>query len=222
MLTRNQTLTRDDIMSRQPWDAISLPPQYIPNTKHRWFPPLFFLGVVLTIEEVCHLTRCLGLSFSGDGDETTYYYVVAHHFSEICGFTGPDSSYPMHHVTVEQCDTKGEPWMIALFSNYKTLYGLDYSDPYEIMVEALEKVFGESKKMEWWLEHTFNHTPKDIMVRGRYCGRPWCKRVDEVVSSGSDSNQSGYIIGMRNMITMIERLHVRRHAEEKEPAAREG
>ena len=162
---QHQTLTRDYMTSRQPWDAVSLPPQYVPNTKHRRFPPLFFLGVILTIEEVCHLARCLGLSFSGDGDETTYY-VVARRLSEICGFTVPDTSYPLHRVTVEQCDTKGQTWMIALFSNYHIPHGLDYSDSYTKMIEALEKAFGESKKMEWWLEHTFNHTPKDPMVCG--------------------------------------------------------
>ena len=171
LTNQHQTLTRDYIMSRQPWDPVSLPPQYIPNPKQQWFPPLFFLGVLLTSEEVCHLARCLGLSSRGDGDEITYS-VVARHLSKLCGFTGPDSSYPLHRVTVEQCDAKGEPWMIALFSNYKTLHGLDYSDPFEIMVEALQKVFGESKKMEWWLEHTFNHAPKDPMVRGRYRGAP--------------------------------------------------
>jgi len=168
---QRQTLTRDYILSRQPWDAVSLPPQYIPNSKQRWSPPLFFLGVPLTTEEACHLARCLGLSFSGDGDCDTYY-VVARHLSEICGFTGPDSSYPSHRVTVEECDAEGRSWMLALFSNYQIPRGFDYSDPYEIMLGALEKGFGGSKKMVWWLELTFNHAPNDPMVRGRYCGRP--------------------------------------------------
>jgi hypothetical protein len=193
-------------MSRQPWDSISLPAQYIPDGKLCWFPPLFFLGVPLTTEEVCHLARRLNLSLRGDGDYNTYY-LVARHLSEICGFAGPNSSYPLHHVTVEECDAKGRPWMLALVSNYQIPRGLDYSEPYTIMLEALEEAFGESKKIEWWLEHPLNHAPKDLMVRGRYHDLPWCKGVDEDVSSGLDSNRRGYTIGTRHMIMMIKRLH---------------
>jgi len=160
-----QTLTRDYIMSRQPWDSISLPEQYIPNGKLRWFPPLFFLGVPLTTKEVCHLARRLDLPVRGDGDYNTYY-LVARHLSQICGFTRPDSSYPLHHVTVEECDAEGRSWMLALISNYQIPHGLDYSEPYTVMLEALEKVFGGSKKIEWWLEHPLNHAPNDLMVRG--------------------------------------------------------
>jgi len=161
-----QTLTRDYIMSHQPWDSISLPVQYIPDGELRWFPPLFFLGIPLTTEEVCHLARHLDLSVRGDGDYNTYY-VVARRLSEICGFTGPDSSYPLHHVTVEECDAKGRPWMLALTSNYQIPQGFDYSEPYTVMLEALEETFGQSKKIEWWLEHPLNHAPKDLMVRGQ-------------------------------------------------------
>jgi len=163
--TRNQTLTRDYIKSHQPWDSISLPPQYIPDGKLRWFPPLFFLGIPLTTEEVVHFARHLGLSVRGDGDYNTYY-VVARHLSEICGFTVPDSSYPLHRVTVEECDTKGRPWMLALVSNYQIPQGFDYSDPYTVLLEALEAAFGTPKRIEWWLERPLNHTPKDLMVRG--------------------------------------------------------
>ena len=56
--------------------------------------------------------------------------------------------------------------MLALISNYQIPHGLDYSEPYTVMLEALEKVFGGSKKIEWWLEYPLNHTPDDLMVRG--------------------------------------------------------
>jgi len=49
----------------------------------------------------------------------------------------------------------------------------DYSEPYTIMLEALEEVFGKSKKIEWWLEHPLNHAPKDLMVCRH--GRPRCE-----------------------------------------------
>lgn len=53
-----------------------------------------------------------------------------------------------------------------MVSNYQIPKGFDCSEPYTIMLEVLEKAFGGSKKIEWWLEHTFNHAPKDLMVRG--------------------------------------------------------
>lgn len=169
-----QTLTRDYIIGRQPWDPASLPPQYCPDGKLRWFPPLFLLGVILTIEEVCYLAKSLGLSIKGE-DISVVYGMVAHHLSTICGFEGPNSICPRHHVTVEKCDAEGWPWMVALVSNYQMLQEFDYSDAYTIILEVIEKAFGGSKKIEWWLEHTVNHTPKDHMVCGRYHSR--CRRA---------------------------------------------
>jgi len=180
-----KTLTRDYIASRQPWDSISLPHQYIPDNRLRWFPPLFFLGIVLTTKEVFHFAKSLGLSVTDDSDLDTYS-TVAHHLSTICGFEDPNSIYPRHHVTVEECDAEGRPWMVALISNYQILQGFDYSDPYTIILEALEKAFGGSKKIEWWLEHTINHAPKDYMWRKL---RPaWVRNWDETYDYSDDSD----------------------------------
>ena len=99
--------------------------------------------------------------------------------------------------------------MLALISNYQIPRGLDYSDPYEIMFEAVEKVFGESKRIEWWLEHPLNHTPKDLMVRCRYRCRTRDNCTDEGAFSGLNSNRSGYVIGIENMVTMTVRHHFR-------------
>ena len=64
-----QFLMRDYcVMTRQPWDSISIPPRYIPDAKLRWFPSLSFLGVLFTTEEVCHFAGRLNMSVRGDGD----------------------------------------------------------------------------------------------------------------------------------------------------------
>lgn len=55
--------------------------------------------------------------------------------------------------------------MLTLVSNYQITEGLDYGEPFSAMADALNEAFGGSKKLEWWLEHTLNHTPKDYMVR---------------------------------------------------------
>ncbi|KAF9780814.1 hypothetical protein BJ322DRAFT_284350 [Thelephora terrestris] len=55
------TMTRDYILSHQPWDSDALPQQYVPTGKQRWFPPMFYLGVPLTTEEAIHFARHLGV-----------------------------------------------------------------------------------------------------------------------------------------------------------------
>ncbi|KAF9785428.1 hypothetical protein BJ322DRAFT_829767 [Thelephora terrestris] len=158
---RSNTLTRDYILSHQPWESMSIPRQYIPMGKQRWFPPIFCLGVPLTLEEVIQLGRHLGLTVSEDTDYD-FYAVVALRLSEICGFTGPDSAYPLHHVAVKVCDTKGQPRMLSLVTNYQMREEFDYSGPFTAMTDALDEVFDGSKKLEWWLEYSLNHCPKDF------------------------------------------------------------
>ena len=131
--------------------------------KLRWFPPMFYLGVPLTLQEVFHFAKHLGLSAPEDCG-TDMYFTVAGHLSQMCGFTGPDSSYPLHRVAVNVCDAKGRPWMLSLVNNYQIPEGLDYREPFTVMVDALNGAFGGSKEIEWWLEYWVNHSPNDFMV----------------------------------------------------------
>ena len=157
-------MTRDYILSRQPWDLDSLPLQYIPMNQLRWFPPIFYLGVPLTFGEARQLATRLGLVLEG---EDAYYahYSVARRLSQLCGFTVPNSSYPFHRVTVRKCDTEGQPQMLAMVSNYQIPEDLDYEKPHAVMENILKGVFGESKKVGWWLEYSRNHSPKHETVR---------------------------------------------------------
>ena len=111
-------MTRDYILSRQPWGFDSLPLQYIPMNQLRWFPPIFYLGVPLTFGEARQLATHLGLVLEGE-DAHYVHYSVARRLSQLCGFTVPDSSYPLHRVTVKVCDTQGQPQMLAMVSNYQ-------------------------------------------------------------------------------------------------------
>ena len=131
--------------------------------KLRWFPPMFCLGVPLTLEEVCQFARHLGLPVKGEGDYHVYY-AVARELSRMCGFTGSDSSYPLHRIAVKVCDTTGQPQMLALVNNYQITEELDYRRPFTIMVDALNGAFGGSKRVEWWLEYLRNHSPEHEMV----------------------------------------------------------
>ena len=55
--------------------------------------------------------------------------------------------------------------MLSLVNNYPIPEGLDYREPFTVMVNALDGAFGGSKRIEWWLEYWVNHSPKDFMVR---------------------------------------------------------
>ena len=157
-------MTRDYVLSRQPWDLDSLPLQYIPMSQLRWFPPIFYLGVPLTFDEACQFARHLGLPVGGDSDHYVYHS-LARRLSQMCGFTVPNSPYPFHRVTVWLYDTKGRPPMLSMVSNYQIPEDLDYEKPHAVMENALKGAFGESKKVEWWLEYSQNHSPKHEMVR---------------------------------------------------------
>ena len=91
--------------------------------------------------------------------------------------------------------------MLALISNYKIPLGFDYSEPYSKMLKVIEGTFGKSKKIEWWLEHTFNHSPRHFMVWGQRL--PWCKHADEDISSGLHVGRNGYTTGTTRMTTTM-------------------
>ena len=183
-------MTRDYILSRQPWGFDSLPLQYIPMNQLRWFPPIFYLGVPLTFGEARQLVTHLGLVLEGE-DAHYVHYSVARRLSQLCGFTVPDSSYPLHRVTVKVCDTQGQPQMLAMVSNYQIPEDLDYEEPHAAMVNILKGAFGESKKAGWWLEYSRNHSPKHEMVRETAHARSTCEGGDWNIPSGTTSNRSG-------------------------------
>ena len=54
--------------------------------------------------------------------------------------------------------------MLSLVTNYQIPEGLDYREPFTVMVDALNGAFGGSKEIEWWLEYWVNHSPNDFMV----------------------------------------------------------
>ena len=137
----------------QPWSSSELPRGFLPHPATKWYPPIFCLGVALSFQETEEFTQRLGIPFD---KMSTYWHGIVRHLTEVCGAESP--------IMVESCDVGGPPenertLLFSLATNYDIREGTDLTEPLRKYREIVEKVFGSSKKVMWWLEYTVNHDP---------------------------------------------------------------
>ena len=132
-------------------------PRVPPDLATGWFPPMFHLGVALTIEEFDIFAAYVGISPSEEKDDVGYIYELGIYFSKACGLERPG-------IRVRTCDSPEHPLMFSLISNYDVQPGHDLRPPFKEMVEIVQDVFGPSKNVMWWLEYTLNHDPENYFV----------------------------------------------------------
>jgi hypothetical protein len=127
-------------------------------SKLRYFSPMFCLGVPLNTEEVIHFAL-----LRGEGD---------HHMLRVR--RAPPFSTLQFHPTgffISLTWRQGEgvryerAAILTLVSDYQFLGKLDHGEPFTVVVDALGGAFGGCKKLEWWHQHSLNHSQKDHMVR---------------------------------------------------------
>ena len=75
--------------------------------------------------------------------------------TKVCGLSSS------RQITAMLPDTgPGLRIVYTLATNYDLKYGEDLQEPYDKLVAAVERVFGDSKSVVWWLEFELNSDPR--------------------------------------------------------------
>ena len=151
-------VNRNYISQNQPWVSDALPCHYLPYRAAKWYPPIFCLGVALSLIEAETFARHLGLP--ADNSSLVHGYGIPGRLTELCG-ADPQ-------VMVKRCDQGGSQedwiWVFSLATNYDISKGVDVNGPLRKYREIVEGAFGPSKGVMWWMEYTTNHTPSHWWV----------------------------------------------------------
>jgi len=146
-------VNRSYILKNQPWFSNALPRGYLSHRATKWYPPIFCLGVTLSFEETAEFARQLDIPV--DDESFMHRYEISRHLTEVCG--------AKPRVMVERCDMGGGPedriWLFSLATNYDISKGVNVNESLKKYREIVEKAFGSSKRVMWWLEYTVNHAP---------------------------------------------------------------
>ena len=144
---------REYITNNQPWPLDALPREYVPHPATKWYPPVFGFGVALSKEE----TERFAEHFDIPIDKEYYENVISKRLTESCGA----------RFTTRCCDMGGGPdesiQLFPMVTNYD-VHKVEVTEPLEKFCEVVEKVFGSSKQIGWWLEYTANHSPDHYRV----------------------------------------------------------
>ena len=154
---KEHEINRSHIQKQQPWASKSIPLEYLPDPSTDWFPPVFHLGVALTIREFNIFATSMGIPPSEVKGDVGYIFDLGSYFSEACGLE-PSG------ISLCTCDSPEHDLMFSLVSNYELQLGRDLRPPFKKMVEIIQEVFGPSKNVMWWLEYTLNHNPENYFV----------------------------------------------------------
>ena len=150
---RELNVNRDYILQNQPWVSSELPRGYLPDPSTKWYPPIFCLGVALSTQETEEFAKHFGIL----SDKVTMYWNgISRRLTEACGAE--------RGIMAERCDVGGSPdddrtWLFSLATNYDISRGRNVNESLRKYREIVEKAFGSSKKVMWWLEYTTNHAP---------------------------------------------------------------
>jgi hypothetical protein len=131
--------------------------QYLPDPSTDWFPPMFHLGVALTMEEADFFARRVKIPVPDGTEGVGHIYHLETFLSEVCDLSRPG-------VMVRICDSPKYPLVFTLASNYNLRPGRNLDTPFKRMVEIVQEVFGSSKSVMWWLDQTMNHDPENYFV----------------------------------------------------------
>jgi len=110
--------------------------------------------VALSLKETEDFARCLGLPVKSD--TSVCGYGIAGYLTDACG--------AKREVQLERCDQGGDVedwiWVFSLVNNYNISDKLDAKEPLRKYREIVERAFGSSKQVMWWLEYTRNRSPR--------------------------------------------------------------
>ena len=159
---RDLNLNRGFIVQNQPWVSNELPRGYLPHPSTKWYPPIFCLGVALSLQETEEFAQHLGIPLD---EMIMYRHGISRRLTELCGAKS--------QIMVERCDKGKSPeedriWLFSLATNYDIHPETDLNEPLRKYREIVEKAFGPSKKVAWWLEYTVNHDPGHWWVSNEY------------------------------------------------------
>jgi len=146
-------VNREYISANQPWPPAFIPRQYLPHQASKWYPPIFCLGVAMSLKETEDFARYLGLPL--DSDDFIHAYGIPGRLSELCE-ANPE-------LMLKRCDQGGGPgeriWVFSLTTNYDVSRGVNVNSSLRKYREIVKEAFGSSKVVGWWLEYVTNHTP---------------------------------------------------------------
>ena len=146
-------VNRQYISQNQPWTPDTLPLNYLPHRATKWYPPIFCLGVALSLKETEDFATHLGLPLNSR--DSVHGYGISGHLTKLCG--------AKQRVMLKRCDQGGSRddriWVFSLATNYDISDGVDVSGPLKKYRETVKQAFGSSKEVMWWLEYVTNHSP---------------------------------------------------------------
>jgi len=152
-------VNRDYLSQHQPWAPNDFPREYLPHRETKWYPPVFCLGVALSLKETEDFARYLGLPVTSDS--FVYGHGIAGYLTDACGAE--------QEVMLERCDQGGDVedwiWVFSLVDSYDVSDKLDAGEPLRKYREIVEGAFGFSKQVMWWLEYTRNRSPCHLLWR---------------------------------------------------------
>lgn len=148
-------INRSHVLRQQPWASKSIPPEYLPDPSTNWFPPMLLLGVALTTKQVDQFAREVNIPV--DEGDVGHFYELEAYMSAACGLKEPGIRFRI-------CDSSDHSLVLTLVSNYDLRPNKDLSGPFKKLVETVQKVFGPSKEVVWWLDYLMNHDPDNYFV----------------------------------------------------------
>ena len=155
-------VNRQYISQNQSWIPGTLPLHYLPHRATKWYPPIFCLGVALSLKETEDFARHLELPINSR--DSACGYGISVRLTELCG------ADPL--VMIKRCDQGGSQedwiWVFSLATNYNISDEVDVSRSLKKYREIVKEAFGSSKEVMWWLEYTTNHSPGHWWVSAKF------------------------------------------------------